>query len=647
VTETVRQKCPLCQQDHLDVTTKNGKVLVNCWTDGCAGQTKAGRVEILKKLGLGLTASRDFTIAQFCSMKKLPQAWAVEHFHIRDDYFVRKDGKVSKDLSVAFPYFDLDGKLVGTRFRFNKNGDGGWHGHDPEAIVPFGLPQICAGDIEQMVMIMEGESNCMTMQHVCLPAISVAGAKTWKPRYAEIPELAEVETIYIFQDPDEDGRKFVRKVAASFPAGKCRVVGFTQEEEDISAMWINSASPSAFADALIVKLRESKIIGATVEVQDQEPGKKDYDLPSAALDGFLGQTCLDYMSDFPRSYAYLALLAVASVRVPMSARSRCNLYVAMIGESGFGKTASVERGARLLSTELMGEEANSGEGLVRLLEPYKGRQCLLWQEELCKLFAKARVENSSILPILNKLWGVDTYTGFTKKDQTSVNTRLTLVGGLPTSDFGIAFGAESVGGVYRRMLFADQPPDIKPHLWRDPLEYEPVWTPPTIVEGDPHEEQERLLISRPVSVHIAKSVWDERDRWAKDVEPHLIEPVLRAAVIAASFDGRRELTADHLEPAYELLKYQEHVRQWLRPNTGVTSDGKLTRTFLNYLRRYAADGSEITRRKLIHATHAYDYGSAVSRRVLEALERDRMIEFGEKHGKADTVRLHPREVGVK
>jgi 5S rRNA maturation endonuclease (ribonuclease M5) len=643
----MRQQCPLCLEKHLDVTVKNGKTLVTCWTDGCAGQTNDGRVKILKKLGLGQSTS-GFTVAEFCQMKRLPLEWAVEHFHIRDDHYVGKSGKPSKDVSVAFPYVDLDGKLVGTHFRFSKSSkDSAWHEYDKEGIVPYGLPQVCAGDIENMVMVVEGESNTMTLQHVCLPAIGIAGAKNWKPRYAEIPFIKDAETIYIFQDPDKDGEDFVRKVSKTFPAGKCRVVQFTEEEEDISALWINSATPSAFADALIVKLRESKIIGAMAEVVQEEP-KKDYDLPSAALDGFLGQTCLDHMSDFPRSYAYLALLAVASVHVPMSTRSRCNLYVTMIGDSGFGKTASVQRAARLLSTLLIDEEPNSGEGLAKLLEPYNGRQCLLWQEELCKLLAKARIENSSILAILNKLWGVDTYTGITKKEKTTINARLTVVGGLPTSDFGVAFGAESIGGLYRRELFADQPPDAKPHLWRDPLDYEPVWTPRTIVEGDPHEEQERLLISRPVPVHIAKSVWDARDNWVKSegVEPHLIEPVLRAAVIAASFDGRRELTADHLEPAYELLKYQVHVRLWLRPNTGLTTDGKLTRTFLNYLRRYAPDGSEVTRRKLLNATNAYDYGSAVARRVLEALERDRMIEFGEK-GRGDTVRLHPREIGMK
>jgi hypothetical protein len=75
----------------------------------------------------------------------------------------------------------------------------------------------------------------------------------------------------------------------------------------------------------------------------------DTDLPESCLDGWLGLICKERMSALPRAYAWLALLAGASVLVPRETKHRCNLYVDLDGPVHSGKSSTFEMAFHLLS----------------------------------------------------------------------------------------------------------------------------------------------------------------------------------------------------------------------------------------------------------------------------------------------------------
>jgi hypothetical protein len=235
-------------------------------------------------------------------------------------------------------------------------------------------------------------------------------------------------------------------------------------------------------------------VAVVEEASTLPPPAASLDLPAEALDGWLGSVCRDYMADLPRGYAWLSLLAIASVHVPRETGSRCNLNVVTIGESGFGKGASAERAAWLLGTKLEAKLPGSGEGILKLTDGCEGRPYLLYADEMGQMLAKGRIENSSLEYVLSTLWGRDELELVVARNTLKGNVRLTTLGGITNDDFDTAFGAGAVKGRYRRTLFADAPPNAKFHLWQPPDTFPVLWQPGGM------EGQE--LDARPVAVHL-------------------------------------------------------------------------------------------------------------------------------------------------
>ena len=60
------------------------------------------------------------------------------------------------------------------------------------------------------ILLVEGESDAQSLWYMGLPGIGVAGASNFKPEYAE--QLHGITKIYVHQEPDGGGAKFVEKV---------------------------------------------------------------------------------------------------------------------------------------------------------------------------------------------------------------------------------------------------------------------------------------------------------------------------------------------------------------------------------------------------------------------------------------------------
>ena len=162
------------------------------------------------------------------------------------------------------------------------------------------------------------------------------------------------------------------------------------------------------------------------------------DMPQEALvGGTLATICREYLFNFPRAYAWPALLTIAGAMVPLPEASlnetlalsagrgrQTNLITCLIGPVGSGKTQVIEAAVGnlgLSKNNYSDVKAGSVEGLLaKLAGDGNGsivpRQLLLDLDEWSHFFKKAGIDNAAFADVLN--------SGFNKTEY-----HLTIAGG--------------------------------------------------------------------------------------------------------------------------------------------------------------------------------------------------------------------------
>jgi hypothetical protein len=368
------------------------------------------------------------------------------------------------------------------------------------------------------------------------------------------------------------------------------------------------------------------------------PRENDADMPASCLDGWLGEICRTRMADFPRAYAWPALLVAASVLVPRETKSRTNLFVDLDGPIHSGKSSAFEKAFHLMSLTkpaLMQLKTGSAEGLAEYTGETGGAARLLYPDELAHLLEKSMIERSSLPRFLTTAFYQDEQIlTVAKRKVVTFNARLSVAGGTVDNEFGDLFGHATTGGLHDRFLFGKCPTGYQ-YLWQDFSEEAAAFVP----AGD-SDAMFSTSGHQPVPAALQGDVWQERNRWIKEIgiQPRVAEICLRCAVICASFDGRQTLTAEMLGPALELAKYQTRVRIILQPNPGENPDARCAFAIRNWLTRNAPNGQRVGRRDLYLGTHAARLGPGVFDRALLHMEFNGEIESS-KVGRTKTLRL--------
>ena len=364
------------------------------------------------------------------------------------------------------------------------------------------------------------------------------------------------------------------------------------------------------------------------------------DMPETVLDGVLGDVTREHLSDFPRAYAWLAVLAIASVLVPHSTSGlpRANLFCLLAGSKASGKSSACEKAFYKLSLEdafLLRHTPGSGEGLIENIGLQEGAPRLIYPGELAQLLTKCNVEGSTLANVFNDAFYTDYQSRtVTKRKFVSMNARLSILGTILDEDFGEAFGSISTNGLYDRFLLGLCPSDHL-YLWR-PWEDEPR---PNF--GEVMLDLDEIGGSRDLPVvGLAPSALAERDRWVKElgIKARVAELALRSAIVCASFSKRDTLTADMMGPSLVLAEYQTKIRTILTPNIGENPDAKSANKILAFLGSQVAPGEFIKERDLARAINYHRFGPGVYTRVLHHLVLLGELERG-KVGKVAAVRI--------
>jgi hypothetical protein len=349
------------------------------------------------------------------------------------------------------------------------------------------------------------------------------------------------------------------------------------------------------------------------------------DMPSSVLCGKLGEICRARLSDFPIAYSWLSILAAASALVKPHPVRRCNINVCLVGPVHYGKTQAQERANFLfrLADQGLVEEVKSGsaEGLLEKIGDRGGSPVLWFPDELSHVLEKAQIQNASFPSVLNSLFYKDSNAlTVQRRKQVKFNARLSIAGGVVEENFGNSFGAATTAGLYDRFLFGLFPTGSFEYSYR-PMQGPPLFNLSQVPRETLFDPQTMSLGPRVESPEIDSSVFDARDAIRKEekIEPRLLELCIRTALICAAWDGKSELRASDLEPAWELARYQQRVRLVLQPNPGRNFDGIVAHKIMNYLKLHTDGEKWLGWREVYRATHVMDFGSSVAERSMNAL----------------------------
>jgi hypothetical protein len=345
------------------------------------------------------------------------------------------------------------------------------------------------------------------------------------------------------------------------------------------------------------------------------------------LDGRLGEICqrrLVLPHGLPIAYAWLAILAAASVLVPHEPRKkiRPNLYVGLSGPLHSGKSTSGDYARQALGVfapALVDLNAGSGEGLIEHLADAKGEARIYSPDELSHLLEKSKIDRASLPALLNRAFYESVFDlRVAKRKLVQFHSTLSVFGGIVDINFQYLFDWTTTAGLYDRFLFGQCPAPYQ-FLYR-PFEGGKETTTPQLFD-------------------VMSDVWEARNEWLKtpDANPRVAEIALRAAGICASFDGR-DLRAADLAPARELFEYQRRVRSILRPNPGTNDDAACA--FAIHTQLVRAEGSWIRKRELYRRVHGDRFGPGVFGRCIQNMQFNEDIEREKIDGK-EVVRLAP------
>ncbi len=644
-----RGKCPQCGHNSLLISVGKKLPVAGWCSRGC--DTKAVNAAVYKAAGISF---EPFTVARFCEMKKLPEAWVTAHFALHEQYGNPKTKKWTP--AVGFPYIgppritrtdtteSCERPYGGIKFRFSENSHRtAWqHYTQPMLYGLHMLPYYKANGIAlQNIVLVEGESDTITLAYRGIAAFGISGAPNgWKDTFAKEPVLQNAKRIIVVQEPRKPGapidagKELVEKITASFQPGKLWVIefGIGKLPKDPSALWINSNNIEEFTTAwkqAVATAKPANVEQPAVLPETDEPeiaSEQDSFPEFPRLPGSLGKLVEAIHPDLPYEHKAMAALAFIGLELAGRPAGRVKLvtdpwlesrfFVKNIGLPGSGKTAAIEEVRKAVKTITptvhMEPSMDSAPALIETLATPGQNVLMLFPDELKDLFEKSRSTGSSKNSMFNeilKLYEL-TYTSNRTKSGGLVpvnDAHLSIIGGTTVSGAeqmwqctgGAGSGLQSrfVGGFSDKKIPNNRTLSNESLVAEALAELKPFVCP---ASGSNNEEDEtaiasdcRLLLSTAAQELIG--AWSNSlVETAPEKMARVMDMGKRFAMVITVCNGESEITGDTMRLALQFVDYQVAFRDKFFP---ADSAGNL-QAFENRIRGFFKLNPEATERQV-------------------------------------------------
>lgn len=383
------------------------------------------------------------------------------------------------------------------------------------------------------------------------------------------------------------------------------------------------------------------------EIEEPEESSSPLVLPHSALTSTVLGDLYDQVfapNGWPMEFALPSLATDCSVLVPRRESQGTilveppltQLYTGLIGPVNVGKSQIIEWGAK--SVGIFADERNehyvqvkfgSAEQMWKYLHMFsKGvssapnafhTAVLINPDEWSHVMAKAGIPDASFASNLttafNKLRHNVTLGGQGGGRPVEIQFPFSIIGGIVDTEFGNTYSANTVGGLYDRMLFGVAPEGFD-------------WAYRPFPYHHPFFRGGKMALN-PVPVDIQPDVWELTKAWKNQDKglTRIIEIAVRVATIFASMDGRTVLTAKDVEKMWGFVTYEKNVRGLFLPNPGVNPDAVYANAALAWIKLHARQWR--TFKELKDGTNYYrrQLGPYVCTRTLQALTKDNEIDM--------------------
>ena len=219
-------KCPAHDDGtaSLSINERDGKTLVKCH----AGCEQNLLIDVLAARDLDLrSVATGLSVFEFATAKGLPPAFLAENL-VTD---VALNGGTP---AVAFEYRNSVGERTRTKFRRGMSGARGFFWNK-------GLKQSLYGlwrpiDASKPLILVEGESDSLTLWHHGFQALGLPGANSWREGWAgELPASGD---IFVIVEPDKGGEATMAWLNRSRIRDRAKIVKMPKETKDPSALYL-------------------------------------------------------------------------------------------------------------------------------------------------------------------------------------------------------------------------------------------------------------------------------------------------------------------------------------------------------------------------------------------------------------------------
>ena len=230
--------CPFHYEEHPSFGINLETGLYGCFSCGEKGNivtfiAKMNGItsaEASKMLNAGEYSGSTYKVEDFAKEKNIPTN------------YLKRIGFSNGYNCIKIAYYNENHIQTATRLRYNpkeKTNKGRFSWKKGSNIGLYGLNGL-ADCPDDYVILVEGESDAVTLWYNHIPAVGVPGANNFKKEYAE--QLEKFKKIYIHKEPDIGGENFVKNACQIFPYEKLYIISskdVNKECKDVSDLHIN------------------------------------------------------------------------------------------------------------------------------------------------------------------------------------------------------------------------------------------------------------------------------------------------------------------------------------------------------------------------------------------------------------------------